>query len=172
MGNAQSNGVDRKQTRVAKPKTFSNVRSSTLKSPNSINDVPSPISSIPYSFYESDTESSPEDRKSKQDLRQQIRAQLFSPDDVEEESGGEHLDAIAASLARSLSRSGLRPTHPISANSSSTKLNSGSQLSLATERTVDLETAIALLQELRKTASPDDLVALRKYALISRLSPD
>jgi hypothetical protein len=34
------------------------------------------------------------------------------------------------------------------------------------DKTIDLESAILLLQHLKKTASPDDLIALRKWVLI------
>jgi hypothetical protein len=77
---------------------------------------------------------------------------------------------MAATVARSLSRSDSRTAHESSVQSSLMKLQTtDSQLSLGTDRSVDLQTAVALLHELRKTASPDDLVALRTYTRTSWL---
>jgi hypothetical protein len=52
-----------------------------------------------------------------------------------------------------------------SPRSSSTNLIPTSRSNLVTDpRTIDLNTAVGILEELRKTASPEDLVALRKLA--------
>jgi hypothetical protein len=49
--------------------------------------------------------------------------------------------------------------------SSSTNVAPPSQTNLALDpKTIDLKTAVGILEELRKTASPEDLVALRKHA--------
>jgi hypothetical protein len=49
---------------------------------------------------------------------------------------------------------------------SSSKLTAPSEKSLAFDpKQVDLRTAVAILEELRKTASPDDLVALRMWEI-------
>jgi hypothetical protein len=53
-----------------------------------------------------------------------------------------------------------------SPQASYTTLPFESQPSLALDpRSVDLQTAVVILEELRKTASPEDLVALRKLYL-------
>jgi len=170
MGNAQSSSEDRKQARVSKPRTFTSTRSSAVSSP-----LKSEFEgSISYSPSE-DTESIPNtptepptrDSISQQDLRQAIRTQLLAPGSsgFSKDDEDDRLGVMAATVARSLSRSGLRASHVPSAKSSLMQLHSeSSQSSLGMERSVDLETAVALLHELRKTASPDDLVALRKYA--------
>ncbi|KIW01782.1 uncharacterized protein PV09_06954 [Verruconis gallopava] len=72
------------------------------------------------------------------------------------------LDTLAASVARTLSRSGSRRKNMLTARSSSSRLHGSSQLSPASENTVDLESALAIIHELRKTASPEDLAALHK----------
>jgi hypothetical protein len=47
---------------------------------------------------------------------------------------------------------------------STTRLVGASQTSLAVDpKAIDLKSAVAILEELRKTASPEDLVALREY---------
>jgi len=172
MGNGQSSVEDRKAARIAKPKGLPTGRNSGGSSPVSKYDTPSPLSiGIPYSQY-NDSESvlgSPTKREveTNQELRQHIRSQLLSPEDHDSanEPGGEKVDVLAVSLARSLSRSGSRRTNVPTPKSSASKLKSNtSQLSLTSERTVDLETAVALLHELRKTATPEDLVALRKMS--------
>jgi hypothetical protein len=75
------------------------------------------------------------------------------------------MDSLAASVARSLSRRGSKATYTVSNRSSVAQLQNGSQLSVGTEKAVDLQSAIAILQELRKTASPEDMAALRKSKL-------
>jgi hypothetical protein len=168
MGNAQSSSEDRKQTRVSKPKTNPSARSSTITSPvkgefAETGNVPAwRYSHSPSEDRDLTPTASRIDHRSHQDLRHAIRSQLLSPTgtNVAEESERDQLGSMAVTVARSLSRTGNRGP---SAKSSLAKLQGGpSQLSLATERSVDLETAVALLHELRKTASPDDLVALRK----------
>jgi hypothetical protein len=172
MGNGQSAVEDRKSARIAKPKGLPTGINSGGSSPASKYDNPSPLSiGIPYSQY-NDSESvfgSPtrQEAEVNQELRQHIRSQLLSPEehDSTNETGGEKVDVLAVSLARSLSRSGSRRANVPTPKVSASKLKSNtSQLSLASERTVDLETAVALLHELRKTASPEDLVALRKMS--------
>lgn len=173
MGNSQSSAEDRKQTRVSKPKTHPSGRSSVIPSPakSEFSETGTVTATVPYSpskDYESAPSPSRKDRRSQQDLRHAIRSQLLSPGGTEiaEESERDQLGLMAATVARSLSRTG---NHGPSAKPSLARLQGGSsQVSLATERSVDLETAVALLHELRKTASPDDLVALRKLCISHR----
>jgi hypothetical protein len=172
MGNAQSTSEERQQVRVSKPRTYPTARSSIVGSPLRAEFGGTGTTPARYSPSE-DTESTPSsptktrghDRISQQDLRQAIRTQLLAPADggFFQEDEDERLGVMAATVARTLSHSGSHG-HVPSAKSSLTQLNSASsQLSLGTERSVNLETAVALLHELRKTASPDDLVALRMY---------
>jgi hypothetical protein len=102
-------------------------------------------------------------------MRKHIRSQLLSPQehDVEEEWGKEELDVMAVTVARSLSRSSPITHVPNTKSPANKSKGNVSQLSVASERTVDLETAITILHELRKTASPEDLVALRKLLFLS-----
>lgn len=156
--------------RVATSKGLSSGRNSGGNSPASNYDIPNPLSiGFPYSQY-NDSEpvvGSPTKRTVEldQEFRQHIRSQLLSSEehDPAKEVGGEKVDVLAVSLARSLSRSGSRRANEPTPKASASKLNNNkSQVSLSSERTVDLETAVALLQELRKTATPEDLVALRR----------
>lgn len=172
MGSGQSAVEERSPGRVAKPKGLPAGRNSGGSSPGSKYDIPSPLSiGVPYSQYnDSDTVvGSPTKRtvELNQEFRQHIRSQLLSSEehDPAKEAGGEKVDVLAVSLARSLSRSGSRRANEPTPKASASKLNNNtSQMSLSSERTVDLETAVALLQELRKTATPEDLVALRRIS--------
>ena len=163
MGNTQSTPENRK---VAKPKTMSTTRSSASNSPAGKKTTPSLMTSIPYTQANGSGSivSSPiHDGKTEHDYRTQIRSQMLAPAvEFNEKESEERMDLFAAAVARSLSRKGSRITPVPSAMSSVTKLQSSSQVSLAAERPADLETAVAIIHELRKTASPDDLAALRK----------
>jgi hypothetical protein len=179
MGNAQSTSEERKQVRVSKPRTLPSARSSNVPSPlqkefsverNVTIGIPYPASEVGESPPNSPSKFTIRDGNSQQDLRHAIRSHLLSPTNTSfsKNDEDEQLGVMAATVARSLSRSGSRFTDGPSAKSSLVKLHSASsQLSLSTDRSVDLETAVALLHELRKTASPDDLVALRMYDLTS-----
>ncbi|KAF2810378.1 uncharacterized protein BDZ99DRAFT_570958 [Mytilinidion resinicola] len=164
MGNTQSAP---QHNRLVKPKTNSN-------SPFSSPSIPSPASvSAKYSDLHLDTviRSPTGDFRSRNDTRQQLRAQLTSPMDGdcsqvsdEDDSLGELATHVRDRL-QSLSRSNSVASQMPSSHASTTKLNSlpGSKLSLESEtRPVDLEAAISILQELRKNASPEDLAALRE----------
>lgn len=169
MGNGQSAVEDRSPGRVAKAKGLPAGKNSGGSSPTSKYDTPNPsLVGLPYSQY-NDTESvagSPTKQtvKLNQDIRQHNPSQLLAPEEHARAMGadGEKVDVLAVSLARSLSRSASRRATKPTLKASASKLsNNASQMSLESERTVDLETAVALLQELRKTATPEDLVALR-----------
>lgn len=164
MGNSQSALEDRNNGRGSKPRGLPAGKNSSGTSPASKYDTPSPLSTgVPYSQY-SDSEV-----EFDQEFRKHIRSQLLSSGDhnVTRETDGEKVEVLALSLARSLSRPGSRRTNEPPPRASPSKGQSNtSQLSLSSERTVDLETAVALLQELRKTATPEDLVALRKLSSV------
>jgi hypothetical protein len=76
------------------------------------------------------------------------------------------MDSLAASVVRTLSRRNSKGTYSISTRSSNTQLQEGSQLSSVSKQPLDVQSTIAILQELRKTASPEDMAALRMYSLI------
>lgn len=162
MGNGQSALEDRNNGRGSKPRGLPVGENSSGIFAGLNYDTPSPLSTgIPYSQCD-DSEIELD-----QEFRKHIRSQLLSSDDydVTKETGGDRVDVLALSLARSLSRSGSRQINGSSPKAFAGKVqNNTSQLSLSSERTIDLETAVALLQELRKTATPEDLVALRKFS--------
>ncbi|ORY09331.1 hypothetical protein BCR34DRAFT_375176 [Clohesyomyces aquaticus] len=152
MGNNQSTGH---HNRLSKPKTNTNSPFGTPKTDSS------PVSA---SFRYADLSTKD---------REHIRAQLTSPIETEFGSGlssGEDcgLGALATHLQRrlsTLSRSDSKASKIESGRTSTPRLASlpNSKLSLATNtHTVDLETAIKILQEVRKNASPDDLAALQE----------
>lgn len=167
MGNTQSAPEGQK---ISKPKSIGNVRSSKSASPASKRQISSPIATIPYSSF-SDTSSSLAspiyDGALDHDMRQHIRSQLLSSDGgTIEKQLSPQLDLLAVNVARSLSRSGARDSHTISARSSRVRLqNQTSQQSLALERTVEPQTVSTIMHELRKTASPEDMFALRMFTL-------
>ncbi|TID27660.1 hypothetical protein E6O75_ATG00427 [Venturia nashicola] len=176
MGNGQSAVENPCSRRAPKSKRVPAERSSEGSSPVSKYDTPSPLSSgVPYSQYNaSETVVGPPMKQTvelNQESRQHIRSQLLSPEEYDPtmETGRENEDVLAASLARSLSRSRSHRAREPTLQDSASKLNKNtSQMSLSSDRTVDLDTAVALLQELRKTASPEDLVALHRALLPTR----
>jgi hypothetical protein len=172
MGNSQSVPDFREQNRLSKPKTNTNGSPGSISN-SSKKDLRLSNSKVTLGTVldgETVTESPTGDRRSKHDSRQLLRSQLCSPDEEEDEVNDDALGELAVNLKDRLSRSASRATQFPSAKSSSTQLNSASsQLSLVVDnepRAVDLETAVTILQELRKTASPEDLVALRTLLFI------
>ena len=164
MGNAQSSPEDRK---IAKPKTNVNARSSKSLSPASLPDDPNTGSTTldqssqgSPSFIASPTGDAFVDDHA---FRHQPSSNTLTTTD---ESSQVHrqptMDSLAASVVRTFSRRNSKSTNTISARSSAGQLQNGSQLSMASDRPIDLHSAIAILQELRKTASPEDMAALRK----------
>jgi hypothetical protein len=155
MGNAQSaSGIHHPpHNRLSKPKTNTN---SPPLAPRVV-DSPSSLSSRYAHLSAKD--------------RQQVRSQLLSP--VANEfrhastpNGDEDVPELAVSLQRPMS--GDSRTNSLSCfgstRGSATKLNSlaGSKVSLVSlGQAVDLETAIKIVQEVKKNASPEDLAALR-----------
>jgi hypothetical protein len=159
MGNAQSTGPHH---RLSKPKTNTNSPFGTPK-------VDSPVSVT--SRY---ADLSIKDR-------QQLKAHLSSPVETEfdpapytyeDECMGELASQVQVRLS-SLSRSNSVISQFATGRDTTGKLGSlpGSKLSLVsdTER-VDLDTAIKILHEVRKNASPDDLAALRKSLYLANLN--
>jgi hypothetical protein len=170
MGNAQSAP---QHNRLVKPKTNSN-------SPFSSPTVPFPASeSTKYSDPLVDIILSPTgDSRSRLDTGDQLRAKVTSPTDGSFSQGSDEDDSLGElanhvrDRLQSLSRSNSVASQLPSAHASTTKLSSleGSKLSLLPDsRSVDIESAISILQELRKNASPDDLVALRMFVFIPEL---
>jgi len=144
--------------RLSKPKVNVFANSAATPSKHTLNTLPD----------ESVVESSTGDTRSKQAVRQSIRSQLCGPEDREVENelyDEEPLGGFVTNVKDKLSRScSPATTHYLSAKGSVSQLTNTSQISLVPEsRTIDLEATVAILQELRKTASPEDLVALRTY---------
>ena len=153
MGNAQSHGPP--HNRLVKPKTYTN--SPSLAPDASSNaDSPASLASRYLDLSASD--------------RQQIRSQLLSPvqtdfgprESIDEDENSDevasHVDIRFSSRSNSMSRFG-------SKTSSSARLSSlpTSKVSLVqSSQPIDLETAISILQEVQKTASPEDIAALRE----------
>lgn len=158
MGNAQSVGQHgQHHNRLSKPKT--NTNSPAL--------VDSPTSVTSRFGYLSSRE------------RQQIKAQLLSPVDTEfgghrdSTDGDEGLGELASNVQRRLSN--LSRTNSLSCfgggRDSATKLANlpNSKLSLVSSSQVDLNTAIRILEEVKRNASPEDLVALGKWSRIENI---
>lgn len=164
MGNAQSAGHDHEHHhhRLSKPKTNTNSPSLPAK-----NDSPVSISSryANLSFRE----------------RQQIKTHLLSPIDTDfgrpdSSDADDELGELAATLQRRLST--LSTSNSLSCfgskDSPTAKFGSlpGSKVSLVSNgQVVDLDTAMEILQEVRKNASREDLAALRGLKLERRLDP-
>ncbi|KAF2108951.1 hypothetical protein BDV96DRAFT_246046 [Lophiotrema nucula] len=162
MGNTQSSAHPHQHHhKLSKPKTNTN--------------SPSPIQNSPVSVSSKYVELSAKDR-------QYLKSQLISPIDTEFGSGysydgnDESIGKLASHVQMRLSnmsRSNSVASQKASKHGSTTKLTSlpGSKLSLdSNPQPVDLATAIKLLQEVSKTATPDDLAALHE-ALQTSPSP-
>lgn len=147
------------KNRLSKPKFNAFANSSATPSRHTLNTL--------VDGYESVTEPSNGDCRSKQPARQTLRSQLCGQEDRDAENDlydDEPVGGSTVNVKGRLSRSGSQTTHYLSAKGSVSQLTNPSQASLIPESgAIDLETAVAILQELRKTASPEDLVALRAY---------
>ncbi|PSN65672.1 hypothetical protein BS50DRAFT_64423 [Corynespora cassiicola Philippines] len=159
MGNAQSAGH---QNKLSKPKTNSNSPPLPAKGESPAS-TPSKYADLSASD------------------RYQIREELFSPIDQDSagsrpsSDGDDGLGELASQLQRRLST--LSRSNSLSCfgskQSSTTKLANlpGSNVSLVSNsHPVDLETALRILQEVKKNASPEDLAALQQ-ALQPSTSP-
>lgn len=154
MGNTQSTGH---HNRLSKPKTNTN---SAFGSPKPDSPADSPVSVCSkYANY------SVKDRH-------QTKTQLTSPVETDfsfSANGDDRLGDLACHIQRrlsTLSRSNSVASHIRGSQGSKAKLASlpGSRLSLVSQpQGVDLGTAIKIIQEVSKTASPEDLAALRKF---------
>lgn len=162
MGNAQSSPEDRK---IAKPKTQVNARSSKSLSPASLPDgLQADSTSLEHTSQRSPSiiASPTSDGAPCESFRHQSLSHTLSPVDSSPQIHKQPtMDSLAASVVRTLSRRNSKGTNTISARSSAAQLHNGSQLSMTSERPIDLQSAIAILHELRKTASPEDMAALR-----------
>lgn len=178
MGNTPSAPSSKEHNRLSKPRTNSN---SPFASPKV--DMPSPASvSTKYAdvnLTDAVVRSPTGDYRTRQDARQQLRAQLTSPIDTDISQKSDEDDSLGELAAHvrdrlSLSRSNSLISQNPSGGASASRLGSlsGSKLSFESDtRTIDLEAAIAILQELRKNASPEDLAALHK-ALLPPKAPE
>lgn len=153
MGNAQSHGQP--HNRLVKPKTNTN-SPSLAPDVNPNVDSPASLASRYLNLSASD--------------RQQIKSQLLSP--VQTDFGpresfeeDENLDDNASPANIRLSSRSNSMSCFGSKTSSTTRLSSlpTSKVSLVqSSQPVDLETAISILQEVQKNASPEDIAALRE----------
>lgn len=166
--------------RLSKPKTNTNSpigakenSDTSISTLASFSDIDSPVVQSPAG-----------DLRTRQDARQQLRTQLFgmgmvdsTPQPADEE------DSFMQSAYNTRDRNSTlsRTTSFVSAVSNQQTIGSNmnastsnvalSRLSIVQEApALDLETAISLLQELRKNASPEELVALRRTHVIRCLS--
>ena len=168
MGNAQSSPDGR---RISKPQTNGNHArlSKSLSPANTSEDLKTVSNGSEYSSRESPSiiASPTSDGTVDTDFRHQSLSHTIIPEhSIELLHKQSTMDSLAATVARSLSRRGSKATYTVSARSSAGQLQNGSQLSLGTDKAVDLQSAIAILQELRKTASPEDMAALREKSLV------
>lgn len=152
MGNNQSTGH---HNRLSKPKTNTNSPFSTPKQLDSPGPVPSKDADL----------SSPDPQQLKKQLTSPVESEfssmLYSDGDDGIGELATHVQLRLSNLPRSNSVASRRGSVP----NSTARLSSlpGSKLSLASDtQTVDLDTAIKILEEVRKNASPEDLAALRK----------
>ncbi|OJD31111.1 uncharacterized protein BKCO1_5200081 [Diplodia corticola] len=173
MGNASSSteraAAPREAHRLTKPRTYNHSPSPQLGP-----QAGSPQHPALSSFDADDIVwTSAGSLRSKQQARQQIRLQLFGPRDdaaLDFPAAHDHDHAVLADLASDidrltvLSRSVSNPPDPASQPAAAAMLEHA-------ERTVDVEAAIAILQELKKNATPDQLVALHKALLPTRDEP-
>ncbi|KAF2084121.1 hypothetical protein K490DRAFT_59835 [Saccharata proteae CBS 121410] len=171
----------KEQQRITKPRTKSITTTTTTTTTDSA------PASFPFPpFDDSSAESTPSrssgldddsmvhtfgaGSRSRQDARHHLRMHLFGSreQDVHRDESS-HGDG---SSLPSMSRTGSVYSHSQihSAQSSTTKVNStpGSRYSPPSDTSIDLEAAIAILQELKKNASPEDLIALHKALLPSK----
>jgi hypothetical protein len=152
MGNSQSTGHHNK---LSKPKTNTN--------------SPVPAQTSPASVSSRYADLSARDRQLlKTHLTSPLETDFGSPRHSSDDDGIGDL-ASRVQVRLNLSRSNSIASQQGSGRNSRSRLGSlpGSKLSLASNRNstpqpVDIDTALKLIQEVRKTASPDDLAALRK----------
>ncbi|KAF2405561.1 hypothetical protein EJ06DRAFT_526083 [Trichodelitschia bisporula] len=179
MGNSQSHPDPRERTKLSKPKTFARSSHSTV---SSLDDghgscsrwskdgtYQSPSKPNPAgigSSYEAGSSSSTIDQGNIDHVSpvrsQRLSLSTGSTASEDDQTYGE----LASHIARRLSTKGSVGTHLLRAASSRTGLADRSRSALESEnRAVTLETAVAILAELRKTATPDDLAALHTALL-------
>lgn len=181
MGNTPSTPNLKAQNKLSKPKTYSN---STFNTPNTLHESAS-IETLRYADLPPDSRDpvvlSPNgELRSSPNARQQLRLELCdsrSADERDTSSDEDGLGELAVQIRdrlSNLSRSNSvasqamtsQPPGAWPAASLLSSSNAGSRTSLTPEPgPVDLQTAISLIRELRKTASPEDLDALRMLPL-------
>ena len=162
MGNSPSTLDGKDVNRLSKQKSNYSISSSALDSPSLRPDLLRSATNLRAVSADEEAllDLQSGQRGSRSDLRQHFRAQLQSDDQSPPYTADHAKLRPAASrerLSQSLSPEPSYSTMPYGYNSQSSS-------SLAVDpRTVDLQTAVDILQELRKTASPEDLVALRRF---------
>jgi hypothetical protein len=151
MGNVQSYGEP--HNRLAKPKTNRNSPSVVPEDDRNVD--PSASFSSRYA------------NLSARD-RQQIRSQLLSPvktdfehrASFDEEKSLEDLDVQRRLSSRTNSLSGFR--NKVGSTARLSSLPTSKVSLLQSSQAVDIETAISILQEVQKNATPEDIAALRE----------
>jgi hypothetical protein len=151
MGNAQSHGEP--HNRLAKPKTNRNSPAVFTEDDRNV-DAPASLSSRYANLSARD--------------RQQIRSQLLSPvqtdfehrASLDEEKSLEELDVQRRLSSRTNSASGFR--HKAGSTARLSSLPTSKVSLVQSSQTVDIETAISILQEVQKNATPEDIAALRE----------
>jgi hypothetical protein len=167
MGNTPSTPEGKDSHRLSKQKSSYSL-SSGLESPQPLRgNGPRPSSAIRGlpTDAEAVVESQSGDRRSRPDLRQRIRSQLQA-DDYSSSYPAEHGEYFNRNSDLRPSPSRERLSQSLTPQSSFSNLPYAytSQSPPAVDpRSVDLQTAVGILEELRKTASPEDLVALRTF---------
>ncbi|KAF2237559.1 hypothetical protein EV356DRAFT_378865 [Viridothelium virens] len=150
--------------RLSKPRTISD----SSRSPQKEND--SPLSTHNSWMLEDEAviEVSGGSHRSRSSTRDRLRSQLFSekfldnmPQDNRDEQSEDN--KRRSWFENSASRLSLSPREPVASPGLTSP--GGSKLSLPPDTEMDLPKAISLIQELKKNASPEDLVLLHKALL-------
>ncbi len=179
MGNTSSAPPAREQNRLSKPRTSSTASLLTSQSTSSFHTeaVNARFSGLRESRLRASESSSSlvtpagRDDRSRREVRQHLRSVVIEPidedvHDAESEGGGTAGQPATrgASQRHSLSRTGSMVSRDASVKGSATALNR-SRLSLVPDsRALDVDSAIAILGELKESASQQELVALRTSA--------
>jgi hypothetical protein len=166
-GNTPSSSDLREGNRLSKPKLQSNgVSPIIISAPQPLKADLAHTPTDNYHSLPSDTEVLEDLRsgelRTRPELRHQIRSSLLGDEKAIDDFDNTSLEDRFSSLRTSPSRD--RMSQSLSPQASHSILTGPSQTSLALDpRSIDLQTAVTILEELRKTASPEDLVALRKF---------
>jgi hypothetical protein len=167
MGNTPSTSDLRDGNRLSKPKLQSSGSMPVIiSSPQQLKPELARSQTDIYQSLPNETEVLEELRtgelRTRPEVRHQIRSQILGDEKaIEETEDASEAEDKFSPLRPSPSYD--RMSQSISPRASQSILTGPSQSSLAVDpRNVDLQTAVSILEELRKTATPEDLIALRK----------